>query len=126
MKSFTEFPLPEDGEGGASQNSAVLDSSGGGEHIQSPGVDVAQLKVLSLILPPSLSPRPAHLVDLRQSCRPPRCDVEVASSGYERHVTGHGTDSQHLKALVFVGQSSLDTFLQLIINKVVLELVICR
>ena len=126
MKCFTQFSLLEDGEGCAGENSPVLDSSGGGEHVQSPGVDVAQLKVLRLILPPSLSPGPAYLVDLRQSCRPPCCDVQVASSGYQRHVTGHGTNPQHLEALVFVGQSSLDTFLQFIINKVVLELVICQ
>ena len=38
----------------------------------------------------------------------------------------NGTEAQNLEAPVFVGQSSLDTFLQFIINKVMLELVICQ
>ena len=45
VKSFTKFPLLEDLEGGAGQNSPVLDRSGGREDVEPPGVDVRQLKV---------------------------------------------------------------------------------
>ena len=44
MKSFTEVPLLEDLEGGAGQNTSVLDYFGGREDVESPGVDVRQLK----------------------------------------------------------------------------------
>ena len=67
-----------------------------------------------------------YLVDLSQSWRHPFCDVQIPSSRNMRHVPANGTHAQNVKSPVFVGQSSLDTFLQFIINKVVLQLVICQ